>query len=85
MNSIVVTRRKLGRHKAHGLAHGDGHIEVDERLKGLPHLQILIHEFLHEFEWALPEAVVDTLSRKLAVFLHKNLVRVIEPGGKLLK
>lgn len=82
VSHITVTRRKLGRHKAHGLAHGDGHIEVDERLTGLPHLQILIHEFLHEFEWALPESIVHTLSKKLAKFLHKNRVRIIEGGDK---
>jgi hypothetical protein len=79
--SITVTRRKLGRYRALGLAHGNGEIEIDTRLKGQPHLRILIHEFLHEWEWALPEDVVDKLSTDLAKFLHKNNTRMIEPDS----
>lgn len=78
-SSITVQRRKLGRHKAHGLAHGNGNIEIDERLRGRHHLRILIHEFLHEWEWVLPENVVDNLSTDLARFLHKNNTRMVEP------
>ena len=77
--SITVHRRKLGRHRALGLAHGNGEIEIDERLRGKPHMRILIHEFLHEWEWALPEEIVDTLSADLAEFLHKHNARMIEP------
>lgn len=78
-NIITVTRRKLGRHKAVGLAHGNGKIEVDERLKGKHHLDVLIHEFLHEWEWCLPERIVTSLATSLAKFLHRNRVRIIEP------
>jgi hypothetical protein len=81
--SITVTRRKLGRHKAIGLAHGDGNIEVDERLKGKYHMEVLIHEFLHEWEWMLPEEVVGALGRDLSNFLHKNNARMIEKDHKL--
>lgn len=80
-DSITVVRRKLGKHKALGLAHGNGSIEIDERLKGRHHLCILIHEFLHEWEWALPEQVVDSLSSDLARFLHKHNARMIEPDS----
>ena len=76
--SITVTKRKLGRYRALGLAHGNGKIEIDARLKGQHHLRILIHEFLHEWEWALPEDVVDKLSTDLAKFLHKNHARMVE-------
>lgn len=76
--SITVQKRKLGRHKALGLAYGNGKIEIDERLRGQHHLRILIHEFLHEWEWALPEDVVDKLSDDLAKFLHKHNARMIE-------
>ena len=76
--SITVLRRKLGRHRALGLAHGNGRIEIDDRLRGKPHLRILIHEFLHEWEWALPEEVVDKLSTDMAEFLHKHKARMIE-------
>jgi hypothetical protein len=77
--TITVIRRKLGRHRALGQADGAGTIEIDERLKGRPHLEILIHEFLHEWEWLLPEVIVASLAKKLTRFLHKNRVRVIEP------
>lgn len=82
--SITIIRRKLGKHRAHGQAHDDGTIEIDERLTGLAKLQILIHEWLHVFEWALPEEVVDKMSRKLALFLHKNGARLVEKGDRLL-
>ncbi len=80
--SITVLKRKLGRHKALGLAHGNGKIEIDERLRGRHHLCILIHEFLHEWEWALPEEVVDKLSRDLSKFLHKHNARMIEEDSQ---
>ena len=76
--SITVKRRKLGRHQALGLAYGNGNIEIDDRLCGQHHLRILIHEFLHEWEWILPEEVVDKLSSDLAKFLHKHNARMIE-------
>jgi|DEB19_MinimDraft_3_1074340.scaffolds.fasta_scaffold00267_16 hypothetical protein len=79
--SITVTRRKLGRYRALGMAHGNGQIEIDARLKGQPHLRILIHEFLHEWEWSLPESIVDKLSTDLAKFLHKHNARMIEPDA----
>lgn len=80
--SIIVKKRKLGRHKALGLAHGDGQIEIDERLRGKHHMRILIHEFLHEWEWALPEEVVDKLSTDMARFLHKHNARMIEGDAR---
>ena len=82
MRTVTVIRRKLGRHRALGQAHGEGTIEIDERLKGRPHLEILIHEFLHEWEWLLPEVIVTHLARRLTRFLHKNRVRIIEPDVK---
>lgn len=81
--SITIVRRKLGKHRAHGLAHEHGLIEIDERLTGLAKLQILIHEWLHVFEWIIPEEVVHEMSSKLALFLHKNGVRLIEKGDTL--
>lgn len=78
-SSITVQRRKLGKYKVLGLAHGDGRIEIDEHLRGKHHLQTLIHEFLHEWEWSLPESVVHSLSADLARFLHKHNARMIEP------
>lgn len=81
----TVITAKLGRRHAHGLAFDRKNlIVIDERLTGLPKLEILIHEWLHIFEWCLPEAVVYRLARKLSIFLWKHNVRIIEPGDKPL-
>lgn len=49
MNKVnKVIHRKLGKEKAHGQAFTDtGVIEIDSRLKGIEHLDTLIHESLH--------------------------------------
>lgn len=77
---------KLGKHKAWGFAYEDGRIQLDERLLGLPRMQILIHEWLHVAGfWADElEPFVDEVSRELAKFLHHHGARMIEPGDKPL-
>jgi hypothetical protein len=80
----VVVVRKLGREKAWGRAHKNGLIELDPRLTGLGKLEILIHEYMHVQDWAMPEDEVVKRSRALAKFLHKNRVRIIEEGDRLL-
>jgi hypothetical protein len=80
--TLVV--RKLGREQAWGRAFQNGVIEVDPRLTGLGKLEILIHEYMHVQDWAMPEAEVLKRSRTLAKFLHKHRVRIIEAGDKLL-
>ena len=49
MNTVKsVIHRKIKKDVARGLAFIDiGEIHIDERLKGLEHLEILIHEILH--------------------------------------
>lgn len=42
-----VRERKLGRHRAVGLHHPSGLIELDPRIKGCLRLDTLIHEFTH--------------------------------------
>jgi len=44
---IKIIYRKLGKEQAYGIASSDGVIEIDERLKGKKHCEILIHEILH--------------------------------------
>jgi len=45
---MEIIYRKLGRERVYGLASKeDGIIEIDERLKGKKHLEILLHEVLH--------------------------------------
>ena len=43
-----ITHKKIGQHKAIGLAYCDtGEIVIDNRLKGYEHLRVLIHEITH--------------------------------------
>lgn len=82
--SPVVKERKLGREKAWGLAHPNGLIEIDPRVSGLGKLELLTHEFFHLENWEATERDVTRRSRKLARFLHRNRVRIIEEGNRLL-
>lgn len=47
MKRIKVKYSKLGKQKVWGFAHSEGLIEIDEKLKGKKHLEILLHECLH--------------------------------------
>jgi hypothetical protein len=47
MKRIKVKYSKLGKQKVWGFAHSDGLVEIDEKLKGKKHLEILLHECLH--------------------------------------
>ena len=44
---IKIIYRKLGKEQAYGISSSDGIIEIDQRLKGKKHMEILIHEVLH--------------------------------------
>ena len=44
---IKIIYRKLGKEQAYGISSSDGVIEIDQRLKGKKHMEILIHEILH--------------------------------------
>lgn len=58
---IKVVYRKLGRDRVWGYAHkGDNLIELDERLRGRKHLEILLHEMIHIL---LPEADEEEVVR----------------------
>jgi len=64
--NVKIIHRKLGREKVWGLAHSDGIIELDERLRGYKYLLYLIHEFMHlrHPEWS--ERRVRSESTKMA-------------------
>lgn len=48
MKKINVIYKKLGKEKVYGFANlGDNEIEIDARLKGKKHLEIMLHECLH--------------------------------------
>ena len=76
---IRIKYRKLGKEKVYGVAHSDGLIEIEERLKGKKAMEILIHEVLHLL-WA--EAEEDEIEKKsitLTKILWKENYRRIEP------
>lgn len=56
---IKVIYRKLGRERVWGQA--DDFVEIDPRLKGKKHLEILIHESLHVL---FPNASEDEIENK---------------------
>ena len=65
-----ITHKKLGREKAHGQAFKeDGVIEIDIRLKGLDHLDTVIHEIMHIQNKRWPEAKVIGHSNEMAQLL----------------
>lgn len=58
---IKIKYTKLGREQSWGMAHYDTNtVELDERLKGKKHLEILLHETLHLL---LPEAGEEEIVR----------------------
>jgi hypothetical protein len=67
-----VKYKKLGKEKVYGLAHHDGDIiEMDSRLTGKKHMEILIHEALHLL-W--PEAEEEEIEQK-AILLTNTMWR----------
>lgn len=44
---IKVVYRKLGKERVWGWSHSAGFIELDPRLKGKKHLEMILHECLH--------------------------------------
>jgi hypothetical protein len=78
MLKIKIIYRKLGREQAHGLANSDGVIEIDERLKGKKHLEILIHEVLHCIYPRSSEATIVKNSVMLTRLLWKEGYRRVD-------
>jgi hypothetical protein len=65
---ISVSYKKLGKTQAWGWAyHEDGRIEMDERVKGKKHAEILTHEILHVLFPNLSEKEVEA---KAIVFVN---------------
>jgi len=77
VNEIV--HKKLGKHKAIGLAYKEtGVIHIDERLKGIQHLQTLIHEIVHIQNPKWSEIKVEGHSAEMAKLIWENNYRKIE-------
>jgi len=74
-----VVYKKLGREKAWGIAHiGKNKIEVDTRLNGKKHIEILLHEKIHLQNPDWSETKVLKHSKELANFLWQNQIRWID-------
>jgi len=68
VKKIKVTYKKLGKEKVYGFANlGDNEIEIDPRLKGKKHLEIMLHECLHIL---YPEAEEDEIVRNSIILTN---------------
>ena len=73
-----IVNRKLGKHKADGLAYiEDNEIHLDTRMAGKRHFNVTIHEYLHILfpEWS--ETKVKTTANKLSSFLREQNYRKV--------
>ena len=79
MNKVKqVIHRKLGKEKANGLAFcEEGVIHIDERLKGIEHLDTLCHEVYHCLNPKFSEIKVQGHATELAKILWENGYRRI--------
>lgn len=76
-NRIKVLYRKLGRERAYGQA--DDIIELDPRIKGKKHFEILVHEALHVLFPTLSEDAIIKKSITLVNTLwHEGYRRIDE-------
>lgn len=77
---IKLVERKLGREKAHGLAHqGEGMIEVNPSHPSMKErLDTLLHEGIHILDPNLPETKVRAYSKRLTDLLWKDRWRRLD-------
>ena len=74
-----INHKKIGRHKAIGLAYCDtGNIVIDERLRGEDHLYILVHEIIHIQNPLWSEIKVIGHSKEMAKLIWENNYRRVE-------
>lgn len=80
MNTVKsVIHRKIKKDVARGLAFIDiGEIHIDERLKGLEHLEILIHEILHIQNPKWSESKIIGHSKELSKIIWEQKYRRID-------
>lgn len=69
-SGVTITYRKLGREKARGqYIPALQTIEIDPRLHGQEHLEVLLHESLHALQPHHEEATVERDAQNLARIL----------------
>lgn len=74
-----VSYRKLGRHRAVGLAWDDGNIEIDPRQKSRDILGTIIHEGLHQVFENASETEVARATGTLTSLVWDAGFRKIQP------
>lgn len=76
---IKVRYSKLGKNRVWGFAHSDDNsIELDERLKGNKHCEILQHEALHLLIPEFSESRIVEISKTLTNLLWQEKYRRID-------
>lgn len=74
-----VKYRKLGKEKVYGFAHYDGDIiEIDPRIDGKKHMEILIHESFHLLFPSMEEEEVTEKAIKLTHTLWRQRYRRVD-------
>jgi hypothetical protein len=79
---IKVIYKKLGRSRTWGLSHNEGVVEIDERAKGKKHLEVLVHECLHELFPDMKEAEIESKAAILTRTLWHEKYRRIDDHDK---
>ena len=81
---IKVVYSKLGRESVWGYAHyADNTIELDERLKGKKHMEIMMHEALHLLDKNASEKKVEDISIALTNLLWKAGYRRVDDSNTI--
>jgi len=81
---IRVRYTKLGREQSWGMAHYDDNtIEIDERLRGKKHLEIMLHEATHILLPMAKEEEVERISINLTNILWKDGYRKFDNNNDL--
>ncbi len=80
MEDIKVVHRKLGRHKAWGRAIFDKRtIEIDERIKGIDHLDTVIHEILHlQNDYIVEDKILQNATELATILWNLGYRRTLE-------
>lgn len=78
---IKIIYRKLGKEQAYGISSSDGVIEIDQRLKGKKHMEILIHEVLHLLNPKDDEKTIIRKSVTLTKILWKEGYRRVDDSN----
>jgi len=75
---LKLRERKLGKEKAHGLAHAPNLIEIDPTQNSRERLDTVVHEGLHLLLPHEPEVRIIALANRLSDLLWRDRWRRVE-------